>query len=285
MKTLLVPVDFSSNSQKALRFALDFAQAANMKVHVMHQITLMEVVPDNAFTGFYMPMAPLQIQYAEEELQKFVNKTRQNIKGKHTITTSVEPGVGTADVILEVAKNQKADLIVLGTRGASGLKKFFLGSNAARVVERSQIPVITIPHTFRRKEIKKIGYASDLANIQAELKALMPVANAIGATTEIFHVAPSFPPNKYYDAFQPEKALADLNKALKPATPFTYKLVITKEDNDFYGGVNRYIRTAKPDMVCMVAHKRGWVAKLIQPSKSKALTYYLKIPVLCIKAN
>jgi nucleotide-binding universal stress UspA family protein len=62
-------------------------------------------------------------------------------------------------------------------------------------------------------------------------------------------------------------------------------LVKTKQDNDFFGGISKYRRTANPDMICTVTHRRTWVEKILDPSKSKAIAYHNEVPVICIKAG
>jgi nucleotide-binding universal stress UspA family protein len=285
MKTFLVPIDFSSNSLKALKFAISTAIAAKGKVVVIHQMSILELAPENAFTGLYVPPITDQVGYALGELQKFIKKAVATFSKKvdeKIINSEVIPGVGTVDIILESATRLKADAIILGTTGASGLKRLFIGSIAAQVVEKAKIPVIVIPNNFRQKSIKKIGYASDLAYVQDELKKLAPLAEILDAKIELFHVEPTFPTSEAFKKFDVAKQIPELAKKLNLKS-LTYKLVKTKYDNDFYSGVEKYRNSVKPDMICMVTHKRSWVSKLIEPSKSKGLAYHTKIPVICIK--
>jgi nucleotide-binding universal stress UspA family protein len=200
------------------------------------------------------------------------------------ISAEIVPGVGTSDILVQTAKRLKVDCIVMGTTGASGLKRLFIGSVAAQVIEKSDVPVIVIPDNFRQKEIKKIGYSSDLSHLEAELNNLIPVANALGAEIEIFHIQPTFPATNAFLEFDENKTIPQLKKKLK-LDQLSYKLVKTKQDNDFFGGIAKYRRTAKPDMICTVTHKRTWVEKILDPSKSKAIAYHNEVPVVCIKSS
>lgn len=285
MKKILVPVDFSANSLNALRFALDNAIPNKIEVVVIHQLSLLEVTPDTTFTGFYIPVASDQVGYAEKELVRFIKKALVPFKGKGAekwIKSEVIPGASAADVILEASKKHKADMVILGTTGASGLKRIFIGSVAARIVAQSKIPVIVIPRSYRRKPVKKIGYASDLAQVEKELAMIQPIAAVLNAEMEIFHVEPTFPTSKAFIGFKAEKALPEIKAKLKLKS-IEYQLVKTKFDNDFYGGVDKYVRKTKPGMIAMISHKRSWIGKLIEPSKSKGLAYHTKVPVLSIK--
>jgi len=287
MKNILVPTDFSANSSKALRFALQTAISNNSTVHIIHQTSVLELAPDSAFTGLYMPSQSDQVHYINVELDKFVRKSLRPFKGKideNRVKSEIVAGVGTSDILIAAVKNTKADIIIMGTTGASGLKRLFIGSVAAQVIEKSPVPVIVIPDNFRQKAIKKIGYSSDLAHMEDELKALLPVAKALGAEIEIFHIQPTFPTTKAFIAFNEERDIENLKKKLKLES-LPYRLIKTREDNDFFGGISKYRKVAKPDMICTVTHKRSWVEKILDPSKSKAIAYHNEVPVICVKVG
>jgi nucleotide-binding universal stress UspA family protein len=285
MKTILVPTDFSKNSLNALRFAIELAVKNSFNIIVIHQTSILDLAPESTFTGFYVPSPIDQIGFMKTELDKFVNRainTSSSKINKTSISTEIIPGVGTVEIILETAKKHKADLIILGSTGASGIKRILIGSVAAKVVELSKIPVIIIPEKFRNKPLKHIGYASDLSHVASEMEKLIPLADMLGASIEIFHVEPTFPTSEAYKKFNPESSLIELRMKYKREN-ITYKLVKTKFDNDFYTGIDKYRRNAKPDLLCMVSHKRNWVNKILDPSKSKGVAYHNEIPVICFK--
>lgn len=286
MKKILVPVDFSTNSLKALRMALETAISGKLEVIVTHQLSLLELTADTTFTGFYIPVATDQLAYAKKELERFVKKATSSFKSsgaEKLITQEVVPGASATDIIIERSKKHKADLIVMGTNGASGLKRLVIGSVAATVLEKSSIPVMVIPNNYRRKVISKIGYASDLAHTENELKKLLPIASLFNASIEMFHVEPTFPTSAHYLKFKAEQDIPTLKNKLKLPS-LGYKMVKTKFDNDFFGGVHKYVQKEKPGLICMVNHKRSWIGKILDPSKSKGLAYHTEVPVISIKA-
>lgn len=287
MKNILCPTDFSNNSAKALRFALNIAINNNATLHVIHQTSVLELAPDSAFTGLYMPSHEDQVGYLKAELDKFIRSSLKAYKVKYDlnkIKSEIVPGVGTSEIVVSSANRLKVDLIVMGTTGASGFKRIFIGSVAAQVIEKADVPVIVIPDKFRQKAIKKIGYSSDLGRIEEELKVLKPIAEALDAEIEIFHIQPTFPTTHAFIEFDEEKSLGKIRKKLK-FDKLNYRLIRTKQDNDFFGGIAKYRRVAKPDMICTVTHKRSWVEKIFDPSKSKAIAYHNEVPVVCIKTN
>jgi nucleotide-binding universal stress UspA family protein len=82
MKIILVPTDFSANSLKALKFAIQAASKSKAKIVLMHQTSILELAPDSAFTGLYVPTYVDQLEYSKNALSKFRKKALAGFKGK-----------------------------------------------------------------------------------------------------------------------------------------------------------------------------------------------------------
>lgn len=143
-KIILVPTDFSAHANVALETALEFAKAFNSEVHLVHGYYL-DVPPSyiaGDATGFINPqdiLEPIR-EAAEDSLATLIKETaRPGIKLKGRVLMG-HP----AQVILAEAERLNADLIVMGTRGLTGLKHVFLGSTAERVVRMASCPVVTV---------------------------------------------------------------------------------------------------------------------------------------------
>jgi nucleotide-binding universal stress UspA family protein len=141
IKKILVPVDFSENSQKILRAAADFG--AKFKAEL---VVVFVVQGFDDYSGFFVPHMPIVqlegeiIKGAEEKMKSFVAET---LTGAVPQTTAVLNG----DVVEEInryAGEQKADLIVMGTHGYKGLDRVLFGSVAEKVVKTAPCPVLTI---------------------------------------------------------------------------------------------------------------------------------------------
>ena len=146
-KTILVAVDFSADSQKAVRegLALGKMTGANIALHhVIHDL------PGNP--GFYHKKKDkkksihLMADAAEEMMKEFVKKndfTASTKKAKIKLSTSISSGLP-ANEIIKAAKKAKADAIVVGTSGRSGISKLLIGSTAQRVVQMAKVPVVVV---------------------------------------------------------------------------------------------------------------------------------------------
>lgn len=147
MKKILVPCDFSKPAIHAFRFALDVAAQSKGVLHLLHVIQL-PVVHDTVL----MPVLSFEEQLLKEmkekseaEFQKIIKKyNKDNIK----VITQVHFGVP-ARTIVDYATLNAMDIIIMGSHGASGLREFFIGSNAEKIVRKSTVPVLVVKNLFK----------------------------------------------------------------------------------------------------------------------------------------
>ena len=150
IKKILVPVDFSENSQKILRTAVDFAGKFKAEVVIVFVVQSFD-----DYSGFFVPHMPIiqleeeMVKSAKEKMKSFAPET---LNGSVPHSTAILSG----DVVEEInrfAGQEKADLVVMGTHGYKGLEKIMFGSVADKVVRSAPCPVLTInPYTCCMKE-------------------------------------------------------------------------------------------------------------------------------------
>ena len=137
LKSILVPIDFSKISQKALEYAVPLAKQFEAKITLLHAIEPRPYPMDLTYVpmGEDFPIKPL-----EEELNALAKRTIGPRLLKEVIVK-----MGTAfEVISNVALDCEADLIVITTHGNTGLKHVFMGSTAERVVRHAPCPVFVV---------------------------------------------------------------------------------------------------------------------------------------------
>ena len=142
IQKILVPIDFSEESLVALDYAIEFAKAFDAVIDLMHsyQINPGALVP-------YGPAIPVDIyedlrHAATVELQKVQKRAQEAGVESHLHLSQDVP----ASAIVDAAKELSSDLIVIGTRGLTGLKHILLGSVAERTVRYAPCPVLTVGH-------------------------------------------------------------------------------------------------------------------------------------------
>jgi universal stress protein A len=138
LKRILVPVDFSESSRKALQYALAFATQFNAEVTLLHVVP--NVVAESRI-AFDMP--ELQRSLLTEARQKLDEELKAFSGRPVKCAVTVVRGVPYHEIV-EVAKKSNIDLIVLGTHGRTGLKHLVMGSTAERVVRHANCPVLVV---------------------------------------------------------------------------------------------------------------------------------------------
>ncbi|HVH41185.1 MAG TPA: universal stress protein [Labilithrix sp.] len=140
IKNILVPIDFGEPSDSALGHAIDLAEALDAKVYVLNVYELPLVgFPD----GAVIPTAEIASRIVNAS-QKVLDEAVAKHRGRKVAVSALLKQGDARDVILSVAKEVGAGLIVMGTHGRSGIARALIGSVAERIVRTSSIPVLTV---------------------------------------------------------------------------------------------------------------------------------------------
>lgn len=270
MKSALIPLDFSANATNALKYANAFAQATKRKL-VLLNVYEPSVGKYNNIPGIIAE----EIAGAEKErLKKIENLTTKYVKVPSV--KRIEAGDPLTEIMI-AAEDTKADMIIMGTHGATGFKRVLFGSNAANVIAKARIPVLAIPQRYRYKEIRTIVYASDLSNSLSELNYLIPFAKSLDATIEVLNINYGWGKNEIK-----RQALEQKLKGLK------YKKIVLVEqkaviEQTTLEQIKKYLQRRKPELLVMFPGERSWFDKLFLSSKTEELAQELRIPLLSIR--
>ena len=145
MKRILVPVDFSEDSLNALGYARDFAKPFGAELVILYVIEpiyyatpadMYVTTPDVTF------LMDEQRRIAKEQLARIGADLRKKRVPFHAVIKTGAP----AHTILDSIKSTRADLIIMGTHGRTGLAHMFMGSVAEKVVRGASCPVLSVRH-------------------------------------------------------------------------------------------------------------------------------------------
>ena len=153
---ILVAIDFSDDSRAALLWACEFADCVDTRLILLH------VVHDPASSpGFYRSQSPGEVQPMQDVAETFMNDFLQDMQQKYPDLAALQRAVTRLvsglppGRIVEAAGLLNAKLIVIGSRGMTGLDHMLLGSVAERVVELAPGPVVVVKSESGRKKKKK----------------------------------------------------------------------------------------------------------------------------------
>ena len=147
-KRILCPTDFSEPSMKGVRAAAEFAEKYSVEVILLHVVP-----PAHTLTPPTIPSGKV-IEYYEDLTrfaQKFLEELAEEKFPKAVSVSSKVVQGNPSDEIVRTAREEKADLIVIATHGATGWRRFMFGSVAEKVVRMAECPVLTIPAPEKEK--------------------------------------------------------------------------------------------------------------------------------------
>ena len=141
-RRIVHPSDFSKASGAAFKKAVEMAKAQRAELMIVHVVNPIVPVAGDGYVSpkLYEEIAASTRDWAQKQLDKLVTKAKQaGVRAKSFVLEGAAH-----DQIIRFGKSKRADLMVLGTLGRSGLAKLFLGSVASRVVTAATCPVLTV---------------------------------------------------------------------------------------------------------------------------------------------
>jgi nucleotide-binding universal stress UspA family protein len=267
--TILVPTDFSDLSKVAAMYAVQLAKKLKA------DIIILAVININASAATSIRWEKLQeemIKIASEDAAKLIQEIKADINGKLPISYHYTIGYPVQDLIESFTVENDVDMIIMGTKGATGLKKVLMGSNATAVIDNSSKPVIAVPGETVFKPIEKIVYATDMANLNEEIKAVAQFAQLLDAHVKVLHVIRGDSDKKFDDM----QITADLiNLTGYP------KISFHVSRNDFTADeVDSFVVNQEADLLAMFTHKLDFYEKLFGKSITRQLAFHAHVPLL-----
>ena len=267
IKTILVPTDFSKPSKVAVLYAARLAQKINA------EITLLAVININIATDAILDWKKMEqdlVDTAQQNAEQLIMEIKEEVELKIEYRSIM--GFPFEEMVEHTVINDGFDLIVMGTKGATGLKKVLIGSNAAAVVDNSSVPVLVIPPNTEWSTIKQIVYATDMDSITEEVKPIAVFARIFNAAITILHVLPEDSSKK----IDGKSLAADLIKITN------YKKISfhASRNNSIADEVDTFVVDQKADMLAMVTHKLDFYEKLFGKSVTRQLAFHTRIPLL-----
>ena len=268
---ILVPVDFSDQSQIALK------QSYNLARLTKADLTLINVIDES----FQMPFfSAKEDKTMEKKIQKALEKLAEE--------TSLEAGINVNTLtvkgkvyeeVQKAAKKLKCSFIVMGTNGSVGFKKF-IGSNALRVIREAPCPVITIKGKKHRTGCKNIILPLDLTKETKEkVSKAIEIANLFGSTINLVSVLTTD------DEFIVNKLKRQMNQVhefiVEHNMPWTIEFLHGSEISEEIVG---YSKKIKADLIMIMTQEElTWTDIMFISSSAQQLINESEIPVLSIR--
>lgn len=272
MKKILVPTDFSAEANHALQAAYQLAQRQNSTIHLVHVLNFPLADDD-------VPMGPVEIvpggylKQAKQEAAAHLEKVIAQKKFADVrITHEVRVGNPYQSIIRALLK-KKMDLVVMGSKGASGSKEIIVGSNAERMVRFSPSPVLIIKGKTDLSQLKNIVYATALRDKERSvLRVLSKLQMVFDAQLHIVRI------NTISNFMEDPIAMEQLKSMVKSSRLKNYTLN-TFSDIREEEGIIHFADEVKADLIAVSTHARWGFLHLLGGSIAEDVANHAKYPV------
>lgn len=280
MKKILITTDFSTNSKKAIRFAMQLASQNKYKL-VFYNVTAVMEKPSIWDMIYYGNYESAEIKKNLKKLENFVAKIHKETslpKISYECICEVKDGAlsSIGEQIMKCANTVTANYICVSTKGSGTIDKLF-GTIASELIIKSTVPVFVIPKNYRINKFTTICYASDIENIDSEIKKVVELSNSLKAKVTVLHYD--------YGAFLmvDKEKLSDVAKKYEATNIlFDYKKLNPKFTLNYH--IRKDVMLLKPSLILLFTKQnRNWFDRLFAINHSNNMSFNTKVPMLVFR--
>ena len=296
---ILLPIDFSGPSLKAIPYALAISRQFGADVHLLHVTDVAQQPPPTLLTLPLVPQSEWNRRFMKR-LQALARKYRTNGN-----VSALEPRTGTAyEEICAAARELKADLIVIATHGYTGYERAFLGSTAERVVQHSRCPVLVVrqhisgwnraadPRTSTGFRLRSILAPTDFSECsRAGFDYAVQLARDFKAELRLIHVINPhlYPFGDKYAALDPVQLMGKAAHAAKTEmrsmaagakVRYSVRVIDGSPAIQIRNAANEDV-----DLIVISTHGRTGLGHILIGSVAEHVVRYAHCPVLVIPAR
>ncbi len=272
MKLIVVPTDFSPIADNALRYAMDMAVAmgAGLQLINVYQLPI-------SFSE--VPLVTISVdelrKISEDKLAELKHNINTITGGKINVYAESKLG-DVAEEVQKLCNTLHPFAVVMGTRGVTGVGKFFLGSNTMEVIGISGVPVIVVPPGAQFRPFKKVALTTDLRDV-VETMDVEPVKDVVGFFNADLHVLNVDYERRRFTAATPEESLK-LDTLLSGLHP-VYDFIENKDVNE---GITAFAEKNNIDLLITMPKKHSFIERIFEKSTTRELIHETHLPLMCI---
>jgi nucleotide-binding universal stress UspA family protein len=272
MKKILVPCDFSSTAMNALRSAVGYQTLEECEVHVLHVIEL-PVIHDSVLMPVLNFEESLLKDLKDKAGRTFAEVLREFENGEVPMISSVLFGP-TSRVILSYIAEHHIDLVIMGTKGSSGIHEVLIGSNTEKIVRASRAPVLVVRKPVNFKNLKQIAFPTnvDFAPMEQLVQKVKSLQHLLKARINLVWI--NTPAN-----------FSDDERTYKKLNEFANRYMLTDFTLSIYNdiheetGIIRFAHHTHADLIVMATHGRRGLAHIFSGSLTENIVNHIDLPV------
>ncbi len=278
MKNILLPTDFSENSWNAIDYALHFFQKSTCNFYLLHVNIF-----DNFMDGNtpYIPTQELiERTYTTpskvklRQILKRILKQAPNNKN-HKFYTITDYNFFIESIRKHVV-DRSIDIIVMGTKGASGLQKIIIGSNAGNVITKVQCTTLVVPENAKFSSLNEVAFPTDFA-LNYSIKTLLPISEVLetyNSILRVMHVS-----KKGTSLNTDQKKNKELIEDYFSDYNHTFHFLTNKKVEQ---AIQCFVESRDIDMITMVAKNLNYFQRVLFLPTVEEITYHTDVPFLVL---
>ena len=273
MQKILVLTDFSDLSKVAIRYAVKVSNLLDCELTLLNLVSIIQ--PTRVSLQLKVKVLEEEmVSFAKEDMQQLISEIKELKEAKYPVQFRVEKGQYLSDIASSVSNSLGTRLIVMGTKGASGLKKYVMGTNATSVIATSDVPVLAVPADAKFTGIRNVVYASSTQSLEDELGLVIYYVKGFDANLHVFHVA-----DEQHDEQRVEGMIRNSVKGLDPA-----KVVVkVVSDGRIEKEIDDYVAKSGAELLAMFTHRPTFYEKLFNRSITRQVAFQNHVPLLAFK--
>ena len=275
MKNILVPTDFSENSIQALKYAELLFSTLECNFYLLYVGSLLDT--KNDVESFYE--TDKSDDNTKERLTELVKEIREHSTEAHHFFFPLHEYGFFIPTIKKHLEENDIDLIVMGTKGASGLKEKVVGSNAGDVITRVQCNTLVVPIQVELSKPREIAFPTDF-NIFYSLKILRPMEEMVKLGKAQFRIMNALKEGDGLNLEQ-EKNKEYLLDFMDDTFPGNYSFH-TITNQKVKEAIQCFVESRDVDMMIMVAKNLNFIQQILFDSIVERISFHTKIPFYVI---
>jgi nucleotide-binding universal stress UspA family protein len=280
MKRILLPTDFSENAYNAISYAVQLYKDIKCKFYILHTYTPVSISAGRMVDNYSsFDLQDITKETAERKLKGIEDRLKTEFNNaNHTFITMVSFNTLTSEMV-EVVKKKEIEFVIMGTKGATGAKEIFIGSNTMQTIKNLKCPVIAIPSGFKYEKPSEILFPTDYKIHKANkylslIKELCENNN--NSKLHILNVSQDISLKEKQE--QTETFLDDFFKE-------TIHLFHNTENQDLVKAIITFKKTYKINFLIMVHNEHNLFENLFFKPVVNQMVYHTNIPFLVIPSE
>ncbi|MCX7549410.1 universal stress protein [Xanthomarina sp. F2636L] len=270
---ILLPTDFSDNAWRAAQYAINLYANESCTFYFSHAWTFLNTGARTHVPESYLQ--PLRDE-AKEKLMSLKDLAKKESQDRdHTFETLFCIG-SLMDSIQIAIKKKQIDLVVMGTKGATGTQEFLFGSNTVAVINKMrQRPVLLVPSKARYETPTSLVFPTDFNRFYGEeLKSIKQLADLHTSKIEILHI------NKKEELSDTQNANMEMLDSYLEGYEHHFNWVTDKKKKE--RAITRFIKENNINILTMINYEHSFVENLIKEPVIKKMGYHSIVPFLVI---